>query len=148
MEALFSAVQAVFPLVGRHAEGRAVDRKARPTDAVGAASDGAAEAGIHGAVAFRVVIAEANVRFVPVSVRHEDGANRRAIGQQFHRADAVRKLDQRKLPAAAGAERLQPIHGSALIAVGMAAVPCPRVGNDLIQPKRRMPAEPLGGLLV
>ena len=148
MEALDAAVETVFALVGRHMVRCTVDGELRPADAVGAAANGAAQTGVQRPVALHIVIAQADIRHAALSVRHAEGADGRAVGQQLHGTPAVGKLDEGDIPAVQHAKGCQSAHTSALIAVGVAAVPRPRVGDDLLQPADRLPAQHLHRLLV
>ena len=66
VEALVSAVEAVLPLVGRNTVPSAVDGESRPADAVGAAADGSAKAGVQRPLALQFVISKADVRHLSV----------------------------------------------------------------------------------
>ena len=71
-----------------------------------------------------------------------------AVGQQPHGTTAGGKLYDRDLFSTQCPKGSQSIQGLSLIAVGMAAVPRPRVGNDLLQTAAGLPAQHLSSLFV
>ena len=71
-----------------------------------------------------------------------------AVGQQPHGTTAGGKLYEGDIPAVRHAKGYQLAHTSALIAVGVAAVPRPRVGNDLLRTAAGLPAQHLSSLFV
>ena len=71
-----------------------------------------------------------------------------AVGQQPHGTTAGGKLYDRDLFSTQCPKGSQSIQGLSLIAVGVAAVPRPRVGNDLLQTAAGLPAQHLSGLFV
>ena len=101
-----AAVQAVLPVVPVEGERPAADRAARPGDPVRRRANRRADVAGLVDIIFNRVEAEHNVGHTPVPVRHAQGAERRAEGQDLRAAYPVCDRNARDRPAAELSEDL------------------------------------------